>query len=173
MSTVLDPRPPKLEAPDFAARARWLAPLTIVLASLVTIVPAVATYPVLPPFGLMAFIAWRIRRPDVFRSWAPVPLGVFDDLVSGQPMGCAMLLWTIVSLSMDVIDTRLFYRDFWQDWLVAAGGIAFVLVLGRLLAVPLGAAVDLPLLVQVAASILCYPLVVRLVAALDPRPLAR
>ena len=163
-----DPRPP-LGQLDTGPRAMWLAPLTIMLGSLVTILPFVATFPILPPFGLMLLLAWRMRRPEAFKSWTPLPLGLFDDLVSGQPLGSAMLLWTLAHLVMDAVDTRLVWRDLWRDWLLGATVIAAVLIGGRLIATRIGAHVDTPLLLQIAAAIAAYPFVVRLTAALDPR----
>lgn len=163
-----DPRPP-ISRGDEAHRAQWLAPASIMLGSLVTILPFVATFPVLPPFGLLLLLTWRMRRPDVLRSWVALPLGLFDDLVSGQPLGSAMLLWTLAILAIDTIETRLVWRDVWQDWSVAAAIITAVLVAGRLIAVPIGAHVDTALIFQIIVAIACYPLVARLTAALDRR----
>ena len=168
MTLVRDPRPP-ISQGDTASRALWLAPVTIMLGSLATTLPFVATYPTLPPFGLMFLLAWRMRRSDIFRSWAPLPLGLFDDLVSGQPLGSAMLLWTLVNLVMDTLETRLVWRDVWQDWLVAAAAIGGTLIAGRLIAVPLGTHVDTALVFQIIVAIACYPAVARLTAALDRR----
>lgn len=136
-------------------RVVWLAPLSIVLGSLVTLLPLVASVPFLPPFGLMMWLGWRMLRPDAMRVWAPVPLGFFDDLVSGQPLGSAMLLWTLCGVMLDVIDTRLVWRDFWQDWLIASGAISFCLIAGRLVAAPLAAHVDMAILLFPIVSRLC------------------
>jgi rod shape-determining protein MreD len=148
-------------------RATWLAPLSVVLGSLATLVPVVATVPFLPPFGLMMLLAWRLMRGDSMRVWAPVPLGLFDDLVSGQPLGSAMLFWTLCVLVMDVLDTRLVWRDFWQDWLIASGAIGFCLIAGRLVASPFSAHVDTALCVQVLIACALFPLIARLVAWFD------
>ena len=148
-------------------RAVWLAPLSVMLGSLMTLLPVVAVVPFLPPFGLMVLLGWRMTRGDSMRVWASVPLGLFDDLVSGQPMGSAMVLWTLCVLAMDVLDTRLVWRDFWQDWLIASGGIGFCLIAGRLLAVPFGAHVDTALLLQIVVSCALFPLVYRLCAWMD------
>lgn len=148
-------------------RATWLAPLSVVLGSLMTLLPTVAVVPYLPPFGLMVLLGWRMTRGDSMRVWAAVPLGLFDDLVSGQPLGSAMLLWTLGVLAIDVLDTRLVWRDFWQDWLIASGAIAFCLIGGRLVAVGLEAHVDTALLLQAAISCAFYPLVARLCARMD------
>ncbi|WP_262503983.1 rod shape-determining protein MreD [Sphingosinithalassobacter sp. CS137] len=129
--------------------------------------PLVATFPFLPPFGLLMLLAWRLHRADALRVWAPVPLGFVDDLVSGQPLGSAMLLWTLCFLAIDVLDTRLVWRDFWQDWLMAAGGIGFVLIAGRLLASPFSAHVDTALLMQIIVTTALFPLAYQLALRLD------
>lgn len=148
-------------------RAVWLAPLSVIVGSLVTLLPVIATVPFLPPFGLMMLLGWRLHRPDALRVWAPVPLGLFDDLVSGQPLGFAMLVWTLCFLVIEVIDTRLMWRDFWQDWLIAAGAIGGCQILGRFVAAPFGAHVDTVLLLQIAAAILIFPGIYRLCAWFD------
>ncbi len=146
---------------------RFLPTATVMGGSLVTIWPFVSTFPILPPLGLLMLLGWRLRRPELFRIWAPLPLGFFDDLVSGQPLGSAMLLWTICFFVMDLIDQRLVFRDFWQDWLIAAGSIGFCLIAGRLIASPIGAHVDTVLLLQAVISMMLFPLAARLCALLD------
>lgn len=148
-------------------QARLIPIVSVMLGSLVTIVPFIAPFAILPPFGLMLMLAWRLHRTDIFRIWAPLPLGLFDDLVSGQPLGSAMLLWTLCFFAIELVDTRMVWRDFWQDWLIAAGGIGFCLILGRIIASPIAAHVDTMLIVQIVMSILLYPLVARLCAWLD------
>jgi rod shape-determining protein MreD len=148
-------------------RAVWLAPLSVMLGSLMTLLPVIASVPFLPPFGLMVLLGWRMVRGDSMRVWVPVLLGFFDDMVSGQPLGSAMLLWTICVLAIDVLDTRLVWRDFWQDWLIASGAIGFCLIAGRLVASPFGAHVDTALLLQVLTSAALFPLIYRLCAWLD------
>lgn len=142
---------------------------TIMLGSLVTIWPMVASFPFLPPFGLLLLLGWRLARPGVLAIWAPLPLGFFDDLLSGQPMGSAILLWQLCFIVIDLIDHRLVFRDFWQDWLIASGAIAFCLIAGRLVATPLGAHVDTVLLVQIMISVMLFPLAARLAVWLDRR----
>lgn len=151
--------------------SRRLIPyLTVMAGSLVTILPVLATIPLLPPFGLLMLIGWRLLRPEALRVWAPVPLGLFDDLFSGQPMGSAILVWSLVFLTIELIDARLSTdRDFWQNGLLAAGAITFALIAGRLIAVPLGASVDGVLGVQIMVSILAFPLVSRVTAWIDRR----
>jgi len=155
-------------APERSPVSSWAIPVaSILLASTIAAIPVLATFPFLPPFGLLMLLGWRLLRPETVRIWAPLPFGLFDDLLSGQPLGSAMLLWTVSVLVIDLLDQRLVSREFWQDWGLAAGGIAFSLIGGRLIATPIAAHVDTPLLCQVAISILCYPIAARLVAALD------
>lgn len=148
-------------------RAIWLAPLSVVLGSMMTLLPFVTTVPLLPPFGLMMLLGWRLVRGDSMKVWAPVLLGFFDDMVSGQPLGSAMLLWTVCVLIVDVLDTRLVWRDFWQDWLIASGAIAFCLIAGRLVATPFTAHVDTALLFQIVISAALFPVIARFCAWLD------
>jgi rod shape-determining protein MreD len=148
-------------------RARALPWATVIAGSMVTVVPFVASLPLLPPFGLLMLLTWRLLARFALRPWAAAPLGLVDDLVSGQPLGSAMLLWSLCFLVIDLIEQRLVFRDFWQDWLIAAGALAFCLVVGRLIAVPIGAHVDWAILAQVGISILLFPTSARLVAWID------
>ncbi|WP_374293691.1 rod shape-determining protein MreD [Sphingomonas sp.] len=148
-------------------RARALPWITVMAGSLVTILPAIAIFPVLPPFGLLMLLAWRLLARFALRPWAAAPLGAFDDLASGQPLGSAVLLWSATFLAIELIEQRLVFRDFWQDWLIAAGGIAFCLVMGRLIAVPLGAQVDTVLVAQIVMTIMLFPVAARTVAWID------
>ena len=145
---------------------RFVPALSVMVGSAVTLWPFIATFPILPPFGLLMLLGWRLTKPDSLRIWAPLPLGLFDDLISGQPLGTAMLFWTLCFFMIELIDQRIVYRDFWQDWLIAAGSVAFCLILGRLVAAPLGAHVDTVLLLQIVIATLLFPLAARICAML-------
>ncbi|MDG5487383.1 rod shape-determining protein MreD [Sphingomonas sp. BGYR3] len=146
---------------------RWLMPAAVMVGSLLSLLPLVATAPLLPPFGLMLLIGWRFLMPGKVPAWFALPLGLFDDLVSGQPVGSAVVLWTLCLLGIDVLDTRLMWRSFWQDWLVASGAVAFCLIGGRIFAAPLSSHVDTALMIQIAASVVLLPVVFRIAAWLD------
>ena len=165
MSDTIDYRP--FEPPLPAHPARALPWITVAAGSLLTVVPVVATAPLLPPFGLLMLLAWRLLARYALRPWAAAPLGLFDDLLSGQPLGSAVLLWSLCSLAIELIDARMAFRDFWQDWLIAAGAIAGTVALGRLLAVPVTARVDLAVAAQIVIAAMLFPLATRLVAWLD------
>ena len=156
--------PPQL--PQFARALPWLS---VAAGSLLTAVPLVATVPLLPPFGLLMLLAWRLLVRFSMRRGAAAPLGFVDDLVSGQPLGSAVLLWSLCFLFVDLAEQRLAFRDFWQDWLIASGLIAFTLLIGRLLAVSATAHVDFAMTFQLLASILLFPVAMRVVAWIDVR----
>ena len=160
--------PPERFAPSAPRWQRIGVPVaSVLIGSLVTIVPVIALNPVLPPFGLLVLLGWRLLRPELFPIWAAAPFGLFDDCVSGQPLGSAVLLWTVSFFAIELFDTRLVWRDFWQDWMIAALAISFCLIGGRLIASPIAAHVDTMLLVQILLSVLLFPLIARLVAWLD------
>jgi rod shape-determining protein MreD len=149
-------------------RSLWIPAASIMAGSCVTILPHVFDAPLLPPFGLLVLLGWRLLRPELFRIWAPVPLGLFDDLLSGQPLGSAMLLWTLCFLVLDMLDRRMLWRDFGQDWLIGIALIAGVIAGGALIAWP--GSTPLPFIalgIQLAVSAALFPLVTRIVARLD------
>lgn len=163
-------QPPRPFTPAMpAGRARLLPAVSVMLGSLVPILPTVAPAPLLPPCGLLMLLGWRLLRHDVFRIWAPLPLGAFDDLVSGQPLGSAMLTWGLCFVAIDLVDRRLPFRDFWQDWAIAAGCIAVAQLVGRLLASPLSAQVDIFVVAQIIIAIALFPLALSACASLDRR----
>lgn len=154
-------RGPFDEPPD-QSFARFVPALSIVLASTLAVWPVIASFPMLPPFGLLMLLGWRLSRPLSLPVWAPLPLGLYDDLVSGQPLGNSMLFWTLCFFMIDLLDQRVVFRDFWQDWSIAGGSICFCLILGRLVASPLGAHVDTLLMLQIAVTTLLFPLATRI-----------
>lgn len=167
MSDALDFRPFAPVLPPTRARAvPWVA---VIGASALTAVPVVATLPLLPPLGLLMLLTWRLLARFALRRWAAAPLGLFDDLVSGQPLGGAVLSWSLCFLVIDLLERRFGDREFAQDWLIAACLIAGTLVLGRLIASPPGAPLAPVLAIQVAASVLIFPVFARIVVWIDRR----
>lgn len=93
---------------------------TVMAGSLLTLFPFVATAASLPSLGLCFLLAWRVLHRDLWPVWIALPLGLFDDLFSGQPLGSAMMLWTICFLILDVVDRRYIWRDFQEEWTLAS-----------------------------------------------------
>jgi len=141
---------------------------TVVLGSMVAALPIITDYPILPPIGLLVLLAWRLIRPGYWPVWAGFPLGVVDDIFSGQPVGSAAFLWSIMFLAFEALDRKGVGRDYWQDWLIAALAIVFVLVGGMLILDFQSNLLRLDILVpQILLSILAYPFIARLIGAID------
>lgn len=146
---------------------------SVVLASTVTTLPIFTAQPLLPPFGFLMFLAWRLMRPGLLPVWSGVPFGLVDDVFSGQPFGCAGILWSLAMLTIELIDSRAIWRDYIQDWLIAALLIVAVLLGGLWISGLAHAAPGVQVLLpQMLLSILLYPLVVRICARLDSWRLA-
>ncbi len=146
---------------------------SVVLASTVTTLPIFTAQPLLPPFGLLMLLAWRLMRPGLLPVWSGVPFGLMDDVFSGQPFGCAGILWSLAMLTIELIDSRAIWRDYIQDWLIASLLIVAALLGGLWISGLAHAAPGVQVLLpQMLLSILLYPLVVRICARLDSWRLA-
>lgn len=147
---------------------------TTLAAALLDVLPYIATWPIVPDFAYLMVLAWRLLRPEMWQAYAALPLGLFNDLVAGHPVGQSMALWTLTFLALDLVDSRVGWRDYWLDWLFAALAIllytAGMWYVARLMGSVAPFAVLLP---QIALSVFAFPLVARLVVALDRWRLAR
>ena len=155
-------------------RATIIPWASVLLASLLQILPIASALPILPPLGLLLLIGWRLFQPGVLPVWAGFPLGLFDDLFSGQPFGSAILLFSLAMLAVELIERRFPWRTFALDWTIASGMITVYLLAAMFLS---GAPLGLPLLVamvpQLLLSLLLFPIVARMVAWLDRLRLRR
>ena len=147
---------------------------TIMLGSILPVLPIAGVMPIIPPIGFMLFLGWRLMRPGLLPLWAGLPLGAFDDLFSGQPFGSAIFLWSITMIVVELFESRYPWRGFWQDWLTA-GLIALGYLFLQL--VFSGTSPSINHIVaagpQVLLSILIYPIIARLVAWFDRMRLLR
>jgi rod shape-determining protein MreD len=132
------------------------------------LIPTIATMPLTPPIGLLLLMGWRFLVRDVWPAWIGLPLGLFDDLVSGQPLGSAACIWTVLLLMMELVDRRMMWRDYKQDWQIGAALIAIALFLGMLFSNISGGGMQIMYIVpQMIVSALALPLSVRLCSILD------
>lgn len=85
-----------------------------------------------------------------------------------------MLLWTVVLLGLEMIDRRMVWRDFWQDWGLAAV-IITATVLGALAIANVtgGNTSAIVMLPQIIVSIALFPLLARGCAMIDAWRLLR
>lgn len=100
--------------------APFVAPASIAAASAIALLPIVAQVGWGPSFGYLMLIAWRLLRSDAFPGWWAAPLGLWNDLVVGEPIGLSVFLWTLSMLLLDLADRRTMWRDYWIEWLLAA-----------------------------------------------------
>lgn len=154
-------------APD-PLRVGLVPYVTIMLASVLPVLLIADTMPLLPSFGLMVFLAWRMVRPGLLPLWAGAPLGAFDDLFSGQPFGSAILLWSLVMIAIELIETRFPWRGFWQDWFTASVISVSYWAITLLVS---GASITTELLAvaapQALFAVLLYPIIARMVTGFD------
>lgn len=165
LHAIARPRINRAPSPIMAVALPWLL---VMLGSLGPILPLIASAPVVPPFGFLLLVAWQQQRPGLFPVWAGLPLGLFDDLYSGQPLGSAVMLWSLAMIGLDVIEARFPWRGFALNWLVAAGIIVTYIIASLAIANHAGGHTMLTVLVpQLVVSVLSYPLAGRLVGAWD------
>lgn len=161
----------RTHSPIVATVLPWLS---ILLASLLPIFFMASALPVVPPFGFLMLIAWRMVRPGLLPVWAGLPLGLFDDLFSGQPFGSAILLWSLAMIALELFDRRIPWRTFVQDWLAASAILAGYVLLAFLAS---GGTPATPGLIalgpQLLLSIVLFPAAAGLVALLDRTRLFR
>ena len=93
---------------------------SVVAASALAMLPIVSSSGWWPNTGLLVLIAWRMLRADAWPAWWAAPLGLFNDLMTGAPIGMSMALWTAIMLVMDLVDRRTQWRDYWIEWAVAS-----------------------------------------------------
>jgi rod shape-determining protein MreD len=158
----------RLDSPPSNLTLILIPVLSVMLGSITTLLPMIATAPILPPFGLLMLISWRLLHRDLWPVWAALPLGLFDDMFSGQPLGSAVMIWTMVFLVIDLFDRRMIWRDYRQDWALGCGLLAAAIGLALAIANATGGATSILYLIpQFAVSALCLPLTARICAALD------
>ena len=149
-------------------RMRFVPLISTLIAIFLSLLPIVAEAPLLPDFGFLMLITWRLLRPEIWTVRTAVFLGLVSDLVTGHALGQGMLLWTVTFLVLDLIDSRLGFRDYWMDWLIAAGMIIFQTVGAWYISLLMGANVRLAVMLwQIGLSILAYPVAARIVLGLD------
>ncbi len=169
-----DPYGSRINRRESALLAYGLPWATILLGSLTPWLPVIAPAPVLPPFGFLLLLAWRLLRPGLLPPWAGLPLGLFDDLYSGQPMGSGVLLFSVALIIVELVEIRFPWRSFWLDWLTASGIIIPYLVIAALFSGTDLTLVQLGVIApQIVLSVVLFPIIARIVAMLDRLRLMR
>lgn len=155
-------------------RRRFVPVATTVIACLLSLFPLVVSTPLIPDFGFLVLITWRLLRPEIWMPTSALWLGLFDDLISTHPLGQSMALWTLTFLLFDLVESRVDYKDFWFDWLFAGAAIIFHTFGAWYIAVLMHSPTPFSMMLpQIGFAILAYPVIARIVLGLDRWRLAR
>ena len=147
---------------------------SIIIGSLLPVFPIASALPFIPPLGFLMLLGWRLVRPGLLPVWVGLPLGMIDDLYSGQPFGFAVFTWSATMLAIEAAEMRMPWRNFWQDWFTAGIAIIGYLLAGWLLSGGEPTIRSLIAIVpQLVLSLLLFPAIARLTAALDRLRLSR
>lgn len=169
-----DPFGTKINRDHSAILAHSVPWLSIMLGSLAPFSPIIAPGPVLPPLGFVFLLAWCLQRPGLIPLWAGLPLGLFDDLFSGNPLGFGITLFTLTLLAIEIIHIRYPWPNFLHDWFAAAVVLTLYIVAEAVVSgreyTPLHLQVILP---QLALSIILMPFIAQIISALDRLRLLR
>lgn len=161
---------PQLGEPASRLRMQLVPIATVMLASaLPLMLPLIANSPVLPPLGLILFLCWQMLRAELWPVWIGLPLGLWDDMFSGQPFGSAIGLWTLACIAIQYFSQRIYWRGFVHDWAITATLVAIIQFLGALIVhphAPTGRLLSL-VLPQIIFAAMLVPMVLRLTGRFD------
>jgi rod shape-determining protein MreD len=154
--------------------ATYVPAVSVMAGSLLAALPIISMSGWFPDFGFLMLIAWRLLRADVWPAWWAAPLGLFNDLITGSPVGLSITVWTASMLALDLVDRRTMWRDYWLEW-----GLAAVLLLANeaaewRVAQMMGASMRfISVLPPLLISIFAFPVAAGTVARLDRWRLGR
>ena len=161
----------RAHSPTLAYAIPWVS---VMAGSLLPQLPIASAVPLVPPLGFLMLLSWRFVRPGLLPVWAGFPLGLFDDLFSGQPFGSAMVLWSLTMIGLEILEARFPWRGFYQDWLVAGLVAAWYLVMAALFSGGrIGGTMMLVLVPQLVLTLALIPVLARFTAGLDRFRLTR
>lgn len=157
------------------AGADYIPAVTVVLGSMVSLLPIVSSTGWWPDWALMLLVAWRLLRADAWPAWWAAPLGFVNDLITGNPVGLSVALWSAIMIAMDILDRRTMWRDYWIEWAIAALFIGLAELAQWRVAAIMGSSVPLSMSAgpAIIVSVLCFPVAAFLAAKLDRWRLGR
>ncbi len=156
------------------AGARFVPAFSVMIASLLTALPIISTSGWYPDFGFLVLIGWRLLRSDAWPAWWAAPLGLFNDLVTGHPVGFSIAVWTAAMLLLDLADRRTMWRGYWLEWIFAALMLLANEAAEWRVAQVMGASLPFKTIVPpLLISILSFPIVAWFVSRLDRWRLGR
>ena len=160
-------RPTRLDrGPRKVAQA--VPALSVAVACLLPLLPIVTEVGWFPETGFLLLLAWRLLRSDVIPAWWAAPLGLWNDLVLGLPIGLSVATWAAAVILLDLLDRRTMWRDYWLEWLLAAALLTLAALARRAVDGAMGAHYDLAAIVPpLSISILAFPIAAFAASLLD------
>ncbi len=154
--------------------AHLIPALTVVIASLISALPIISMSGWYPDFAFLVLIGWRLLRSDPWPAWWATMLGLFNDLVTGNPIGLSAALWTATMLALDLADRRTMWRDYWLEWALA-GLLVFIseTVEWRIAELMSASIPFMTVLPPLLISIFAFPIVAWLIGRIDRWRLGR
>ena len=154
--------------------ARAIPALSVACASCLGLVPVVAEVGWMPGTGFLLLLAWRLLRGDVIPAWGAAPLGLWNDLVLGLPIGISVATWCGAMILLDLLDRRTMWRDYWLEWLLAAALLGLAELASRQVDAAMGAPYPVAAIFPpLAIAILSFPFAAWTASALDRWRLGR
>lgn len=149
---------------------RFVPAGTILLSTLLMMLPIPLAWGVMPHLALLFVIIWASVQPRLIPAWAAFLLGLFADFLFGGPMGICAVLFPATVIAVRLAEARVEGHSLAVDWAFAA----LLLVLAQLLAWQLlgfvgRAPAFWPMLAQAGFSILAYPMVASIAARIQRR----
>lgn len=174
---IASPPPPALLMTP-AERRRWLLSswryavpaLTSIALLLLMLAPLPLVVPIMPHLGLLGVLAWAMLQPGLMPPWVAFFVGAMADLLFGQPLGVNATLFAVAAGGMRLVESRVGRHGHGFDWAVAAAVMLAVMACtGPLMALAGRPVSVVPILWQWPATLMVWPLVVRVAAAVQRR----
>ena len=144
--------------------------LSVLVLLWVMTAPLLLPVPVFPQLGLLAIFVWATFQPGLMPAWLAFLLGIVADLMFSQPIGVNATLFAVTATFVRVFEARYGHHSHDFDWGLASLVVAVASLLGAQLMALAARPVPLaPLGWQIATSIIAYPMVVWLCAAIQRR----
>ena len=167
---------PLLGDEDAQVRRR-LGPLAVAVPGLATLAllvlmtaPLFASAPALPQLGLLGVFVWSSFTPALMPPWLAFALGLAADALLATPFGVNATLFALCALGVRIYAARFGLHRYGFDWMIfTLFALAYAALGWQFLAFAGAPGPFAPWLVQVATTVLAYPVVVAGAARLQRR----
>lgn len=133
-------------------------------------VPVFTPTPSIPHLALLVVYIWAAFQPTMMPPWLAFLLGLLADLWLALPLGINATLLPLLALVASFVERRFGHRPFIVDWLLVVPVVLlYQLLAAQLVGFARGPVPWLPLLVQVATTVLAYPIVALACARVQQR----